>query len=218
MKWRWQTELRISSAVRGDRMHQAGRAGGLCETRAVRSAEALLTVYLVVASTACAEPREVPEMGALLLQVHSESGARLPDGLRVSVYDDGGALFKNARVPDMGTITGGRAEPSVSAAELGTVLIQPGATHGSLRIHVRAFKGRARLSDGAARIPDDARQSGVFDLSLRAPLLTDRDHDDVPDEIDDCLLERNPEQKGCSGGAPFNEAAVGDKSNDMDAR
>ena len=64
----------------------------------------------------------------------------------MSVYDDSGALFKAARVPQQGALPA-----SVSGRPLGTVLVQPGDSSGLLRVHVRGLRLGARVLDGVDR-------------------------------------------------------------------
>ena len=86
-----------------------------------------------------------------------------------------------------------------SATHLGTVLIQPGAAQGGLRVHARGFVASARVADGTLAIPAGSR--GTFALRLDAEVPADGDGDDVPDAIDDCPAVANPDQGGCPGRA-----------------
>ena len=59
------------------------------------------------------------EAGAVLLELSLAGGVSTPDELRVSVYDDGGTLWKDARVPGTGALVpesatrlGTRADPA----------------------------------------------------------------------------------------------------------
>lgn len=64
------------------------------------------TVALVVvaALAACRSSKEVPEAGALLLEVSLAPGAQTPDEIRVFLYDDTGALWSNVRAPAEGSL------------------------------------------------------------------------------------------------------------------
>ena len=96
---------------------------------------------LLLAAAACGKQTAL-ESGALMLSLSTASGAAAPDELRISVYDDTGALWKDARVPASGALI------PESGSRLGTVLVQPGATSGNLRLHVRGLMAGARTLDG----------------------------------------------------------------------
>ena len=106
---------------------------------------ASLPVLLVAANLGCGKETEV-EGGAVLLELSVAGGVSAPDELRVSVYDDAGTLWRDARVPGTGALV------PESATRLGTVLIQPGTTQGGLRVHVRGFAASARVADGTLAI------------------------------------------------------------------
>jgi hypothetical protein len=112
-----------------------------------------------------------------------------PDELRVSVYDDRGSLWTDARVPATGAL-----KPE-SATRLGSVLIQPGTIQGALRVHVRAFVASARIAEATVAVPPGAR--GRFALRLDGAVPADSDGDGLPDAIDDCPTVSNPGQGGC---------------------
>jgi hypothetical protein len=130
--------------------------------------------------------------GAVLLVLSLGDGVTAPDELRLSVYDETGTLWKDMRVPGSGALV------PESATRLGTVLIQPGASQGGLRVHARAFAASARVADGMLAIEGGRR--GTFALQLAAAVPLDGDGDDVPDTIDDCPAVANPGQGGCPGG------------------
>jgi hypothetical protein len=138
----------------------------------------------------CGKETEI-EGGAVLLELSVADGVSTPDELRISVYDDTGSLWKDERVPGNGALM------PESATRLGSVLIQPGATRGGLRVHVRGFAAAARVADGTLAIPGPTR--GRFSLRLEATAPGDGDGDDVPDAIDDCPAVANPAQGGCPG-------------------
>jgi hypothetical protein len=154
---------------------------------------------LLIAALAlgCGSATEVPEAGAILLRVSVGAGMPMPDELRVSVYDDTGALWRDARFPEDGAPPAARGGRS-----LGTILIQPGATTGALRIHVRGRMAGARVLDGVLHIAPGDRARGTFDVELQADVPDDVDGDDVPDAIDDCPSASNPAQGGCPGVEP----------------
>ena len=126
-----------------------------------------------------------------MLDLSVGSGVTTPDELRLSVYDDAGALWNDTRVPASGALV------PESATHLGTVLIQPGAAPGALRVHARGLVASARVADGVLTIPAGSR--GTFALRLDAEVPVDGDDDGVPDPIDDCPATANPNQGGCPG-------------------
>src|SRR5262245_21156046 len=83
-----------------------------------------------------------PEGGAVLLELTMTAAVTTPDEVRLSVYDDGGTLWKDERVPGTGALV------AESPTRLGTVLIQPGTAQGKLRLHARGFAASARVADG----------------------------------------------------------------------
>src|SRR5204862_8027982 len=132
------------------------------------------------------------ESGAVLLDLSIASSVTTPDELRIWVYDDSGALWNDVRVPDAGALA------PESATHLGTVLIQPGAAQGALRIHVRRLAAEARGADGMLSLPVGIR--GEVALMLDGAVPADGDGDDIPDAIDDCPAIANADQHGCPGG------------------
>jgi hypothetical protein len=163
-----------------------------------------LLAAFAAAAAGCQAVPEVPEDGAVLLRVSAAPGAPLPDELRVSVYDDGGALWKNARIPEQGAL---RPE---AGARLGTILVQPGrGSRGRLRVHARGFRSGARVLDGLLIVAPEARPAGTFDLTLAAAEPPDLDGDGVPDAIDDCPQEPNPDQGGCAAARAGGAADAG---------
>ena len=119
----------------------------------------------------------------MLLELSVAGGVTTPDELRVSVYDDTGTLWSDARVPGTGALV------PESATRLGTVLIQPGATQGGLRVHVRGFAASTRVADGTLAIP---ARGARYALQLDGAVPADGDGDDVPDAIDDCPPSPTP--------------------------
>jgi len=148
---------------------------------------------VVACHIGCSRPADVIETGAVLLHLSVSEESPVPDELRVWIYDDAGVVFENARIPEQGPLM-----PVVAGGpNLGSVLIQPGVSHGTLRIHVRGLQDGARTLDGVALVPSDARARGTFDLTLGSEIPVDLDNDDVPDLIDDCLAQADPDQGGC---------------------
>jgi hypothetical protein len=162
----------------------------LLSSRLLRLAPAWL---LLAAPGGCGKSTQL-EPGAVMLDLSVASGVTTPDELRISVYDDTGALWNDTRVPATGALV------AETAAHLGTVLVQPGATQGALRVHARGLVATARVADGTLTIPSGAR--GTFALRLDADVPADGDGDGVPDSIDDCPAAPNPSQGGCPGNNP----------------
>jgi hypothetical protein len=160
---------------------------------------------LLLVASGCGKSTQL-EPGAVLLELSVAAGTETPDELRISVYDDAGAMWKEKRVPETGALI------AESASRLGTVLIQPGATQGALRLHVRGFTASARVADGTLSIPAGAR--GTFALHLDPGVPTDADGDDVPDAIDDCPDVSNPTQGGCPGTNDGGDGGTGDGGGD----
>ena len=150
-------------------------------------------LFLLATALACRSGKTVPEDGAVLLHVKCAAGVPLPDELRAWVYDDSGRLWEGVRIPAEGPLVASGRE------DLGTILIQPGAIQGRLRVHLRAFAAGERIMDGVLTVESLSIGDRIFDLVLDAAPPVDEDGDDVPDAIDDCPAVRNPEQGGCPG-------------------
>jgi hypothetical protein len=160
-------------------------------TMDARRASLLVPALLALALGACRGGASVPEPGAILLRVDVTAGAPMPDELLVFVYDDTGILWSNVRVPAEGPLV------PQSAQSLGTILIQPGSTTGTLRLEVRGLAAGTTVVDGLLEIAPGARAQGSFELALGTPLPADGDGDGIPDQIDDCPAVADPQQNGC---------------------
>jgi len=160
---------------------------------------------LLVAAAGCGKSTQL-EAGAVMLDLSVASGVTTPDELRVFVYDDSGALWNDTRVPASGALV------PESATHLGTVLIQPGAAQGALRVHARGLVASARVADGVLTIAAGTR--GTFALRLDADVPADDDGDGVPDAIDDCPAVANPGQTGCPGTNDAGDDATPDSGTD----
>jgi len=156
---------------------------------------------LLVAAAGCGKTTQL-EPGAVMLDLSVAAGVTTPDELRISVYDDGGALWNDTRVPGSGALV------PESATHLGTVLIQPGPAQGALRVHARGLAASARVADGVLTIPAGSR--GTFSLRMDADIPVDGDDDGVPDPIDDCPAVANPNQGVCPGNDGDGGADAGD--------
>jgi hypothetical protein len=145
----------------------------------------------LVATAGCRSATEQPGPGALLLDVHLAPGAQTPDELRLSAYDDTGPLWQGARFPASGALA------PRSATDLGTILLQPGATVGALRIDLRGLLGGVLVDEATLSIPSASISGGTSDVTLSTSLALDGDGDGVPDPIDDCPGVADPAQTGC---------------------
>jgi hypothetical protein len=183
----------------------------------MRASQTRLWLLLATVPLGCHAASQVPEPGAVLLRLTVAPGAPTPDELRVFVFDDSGPLWSDVRVPDQGALV------PESAQRLGTILIQPGASAGALRLDVRGLAGGVRVVDGILAIPPGARARGTFDLRLDPTIPPDGDGDGVPDQIDDCPGMANPAQGGCpdtpvdSGGDDRNQDANAGTDTPVDA-
>ena len=110
-----------------------------------------MALALAACVLGCGAPAEVPEPGAVLLRVKLKPGTPVADELRVSVYDDAGALWRDVRVPEQGSL------PSKNSGQLGTILIQPGTAVGAIRVHLRGTMAGIRVLDGLLRIAKNDR-------------------------------------------------------------
>jgi len=167
---------------------------------------------VLVSATACRSPREVPEAGAVLLEVSLAPGAQTPDEIRLFVYDDTGVLWSDVRVPAQGPLV------PQSATELGTILIQPGVTVGDLRVDAHGLSSGALVDEGTLKIPAASLGGGTFEVMLAPALPADSDGDGVPDPIDDCPAVPDPKQAGCSTDGGITDAAIGRRDAGADGR
>lgn len=167
-----------------------------------------LGLLAATSASACRGGGETPEAGAALLRVGLADGAKMPDELRIFVYDDTGALWNDVRMPTEGALV------PQSATELGTILIQPGTTVGDLRIDLRGLVAGALVDEATLAIAPSARAGGTFAVSLAASLPADSDGDGVPDPIDDCPSVADPAQTGCHSDGGSADAARRDAGTD----
>jgi hypothetical protein len=122
----------------------------------------------------------------LLVDLQLASGMPQPGALRLSLFHDG--VVGRSTVP-----TGGRDLP-------GTLLVQNVPAGPGLRILCEGLDGAGKLLEQAAQTVSIAGgKENHLSLTLGA-LLPDSDGDGVPDVIDDCPGEADPDQK-CSATA-----------------
>jgi len=170
-----------------------------------------LALVLSAATAGCRAGSATVEPGAVLLRIEAPLGVPQPDELRIWIYADEGALWRNIRIPSEG-----RLVPQ-GPDQLGTVLVQPGDVGGTLRVHVRGLVSGVRTLDAVLAIaPTDRRGTTAVALESAVPL--DTDGDDVPDAIDDCPAAADPAQNGCprtdDGGRDGDATAQADGSTD----
>ncbi len=145
-----------------------------------------------MAFAGCQAGSATVEPGAVLLRIESAPGAPQPDELRIWIYADQGALWKNTRIPSEGRLVPDGPD------QLGTVFVQPGDVRGTLRVHVRGLFFGVRVLDAVLTIaPTDRR--GTTAVALKSAIPPDADGDAVPDAIDDCPSAADPAQNGCPG-------------------
>ncbi len=166
-------------------------------------------VALGLLSSGCRSSGQVAEGGAALLRVSFPAGGPYPDELRAWVYDDTGVLFSSVRFPSQGTLP-------LAASHTGTVLVQPGASSGPLRIHLRGFLFGVRRLDGVLVVARTSLGQAAVEVAMGTAVPPDGDGDDVPDAIDDCPLVANPAQQACPG-TQTDAATPRDSATPMDA-
>jgi hypothetical protein len=171
----------------------------------------------LVLAAGCRSATEQPGPGTALLDVRLGAGAQMPDELRASVYDDAGVIWQDVRFPSSGALV------ARSPTDLGTILLEPGATGGALRVDLRGLLGGVLVDEATLAIPAASISGGTFEATLSASLPADTDGDGVPDPIDDCPSVPDPTQTGCAADAGardggVRDAAVADRDAAADAR
>ncbi len=147
---------------------------------------------LLVLGTGCTENKPA----TVLLHVEAAPGVGAVDYLHLEVYGTAGWEVRKKRLPGVGKAT----LPA-------DVVLYPPRDTGTLRALVRAFDAReTQVAEGTGQVAVQAgaqvRLAVVVALGKRA----DRDGDGVPDAIDNCPDEANPEQGPCGPG----DGSVGD--------
>jgi sulfatase modifying factor 1 len=151
-----------------------------------------LALLALLATSGC--PKE--ESGDSLLVSFTfkrPEGAAAAQYLQLTWLGDGRVYGQIPRAPSEGSL------PDQEA--LGTFEItvrEPGATR---TIVARAFAGEAIVAEGVAQARADGAGTPVS-IALVAGRLADDDEDGIPDSVDNCLGEPNPDQGACKGGPP----------------
>ena len=136
--------------------------------------------------------------GSVLLEIEAEPSLAKPDELRLTVLGAGGVEVKERRLPEAG-------KPTLPSS----VVLYPRRA-GGLRILVRALAAGARVGEGATLAEArDGAQVGAR-VTLRAAALPDRDGDGLPDVVDNCPDQANPEQATCPKEAGVSEGTARD--------
>ena len=130
---------------------------------------------------------------SLFLSIETAPTEAPPDELRISIYGERGVLFLDERLPATGALV------PTGPGKMGTVAAYLPVDARRVRIDIRGLAGgtiRLRALEQAEVTPD--RQRAVT-LTLTADLPADGDGDSVPDPIDNCPRNPNPEQGDADG-------------------
>jgi hypothetical protein len=165
----------------------SARAGG---PGAAASAARWLAALLALGALAGGCGDDTPT--SLLLTVMNGGDAPAASAVRVRVLDGRGEAHDLASFPAPANPAGGK---------LGTVVVYPGAS-GSLALRLLA-QGTAQdqvVSEGTAKVTLRAGRQTTAAITLKGPSRgPDGDGDGVPDDIDNCPLEPNPQQRDSDG-------------------
>jgi len=136
---------------------------------------------------------------SILLTIEAAAGLPTPDELRLSVFAVDGVAVSGRRLPDSGA-------PDLP----GDVVLFPPTSEGELRILVRALVTSSVVGEGATSVELRAREQVRATLTLSPGFLADRDQDGVPDLIDSCPDQPNPDQGPCAadGGVDAGDAGT----------
>jgi iron(II)-dependent oxidoreductase len=133
-------------------------------------------------------------------------GTPAPEYLLLTWLTEGKTLVRDRRVPESGPL-------GAAGLELGSLEIRAGSGEGAWRtIVVRGFAGGEQVTEGAARVQLVSGRTTNVGLRLQAGRLPDGDGDGVPDVVDTCPREPNPEQRACTGAPPGDGGATPDAS------
>ena len=141
-------------------------------------------------ATGCGAPA-VPT--SLFLSIETAPTEAAPEELRISIYGERGVLFLDERLPATGTLV------PTGPGKMGTVAAYLPVDAHRVRIDIRGLAGgtiRLRALEQADVTPN--RQRAVT-LTLTADLPADGDGDSVPDPVDNCPRNSNPEQGDADG-------------------
>jgi hypothetical protein len=137
-------------------------------------------VALVLATTSC---KTTP--ATVLLHIRADATLTSLDELRLSVLGPGGFLVKEQRVPAQGA-------PLLP----GDLVLYPREV-AALRIDVRALLAASPAGEGAVLVQPRPGAQVEATVTLQGGLLPDGDGDGIPDVIDNCPVQANPDQGPC---------------------
>lgn len=156
---------------------------------------------LSLALSACGGgKKEVDVETSVYLQIINPAGAPAPEFIRLSVYDEHGAVgvggprpWKDFRLPPSGPLV--PESPEV----LGSIVLYPPGQSHVLRIDARGFIMGAPKSQAVVKLAVVPRRQVEVRLTLETVLLGDTDADGVPDGLDSCPTTPDPDQKDADG-------------------
>ncbi|MCK5796580.1 MAG: thrombospondin type 3 repeat-containing protein, partial [Deltaproteobacteria bacterium] len=132
----------------------------------------------------------------MLLHVEAALGVGAVDYLHLEVYGTAGWEVRNKRLPGAGKAT----LPA-------DVVLYPPRDTGTLRALVRAFDAReTQIAEGTGQVAVQAGAQVRLAVVVASGKRADRDGDGVPDAVDNCPDEANPEQGPCGA----RDGSVGD--------
>jgi hypothetical protein len=146
-----------------------------------------MLAVLALAATGC---KSAP--ATVLLHIRADATLTSLDELQLNVIGTGGFLVNQQRVPAQG-----------AAALPGDLVLYP-RDLGALRIGVRALLAATPVGEGAVKVQPRSGAQVEATVTLQGGLLPDTDGDGVPDAIDNCPVQANPDQGPCpaaDGGA-----------------
>jgi len=130
---------------------------------------------------------------SVFLTIGTGAGTTAPDELRISVYGDRGTVFDARRLPETGKLT------PLGPTTLGTATIYlPDSTRGA-RFDVRGVTGGQTQLRATKPVTVVEDRQVTLTLVIGADPVPDADGDGVPDAIDNCRAQANPDQADANG-------------------
>lgn len=145
---------------------------------------AVAVLALALASGGCSN--DAPT--TVLLRLTAQPGLPTPEALLLFVFDASGRAVDARRLPEQGL-------PQLP----GDVVLYPSQASGTLRLLVQARLGKSVVGEGATTVALRSGAQVAADLLIATGRLPDRDGDGVPDLVDNCPDQPNPEQTPCGG-------------------